>query len=338
MRIQPKSVYAIFYRVLLFISILIFPLICTTIGYAIEIVLPLRVGYIPIISQLPLSVSYEMDQLKYLNVDVSLRKYSSFTSLEAAVRVEALDAAYVPLPIALSMLSDGIKIKIVGSLHEGGSMLASLTPGGLASLKGKKIGVPGLDSNENFRLRNRLAKENLRYGLDYRTISVPFNSVVNDITSQRIDALYFPEPYIIRVKNSQHLYSLDDSDDNLSNGQFLVLVIRSRILQKDFREEVKEWLASVLRAARLIDGNPSNGRTDPSLFKDFKKIELDESLAHQNVDVLFTFQSPDRDLINSYLKNSVELQMIEDEFDIDDHLDMFLIEEILQEGDAHVRD
>ena len=153
--------------VLLFMGFLILDLAGGgTIGQALDR-MPLRVGYLPVLPQSPLVVAYENDRLNLKRVDPSLYKYNSFTSLEAALRVGAIDAASVPGPVALAIAADGIGVFVVGAFHQGGSRLMTVEKGGLASLKGRLIGVPGLDSNENLKLIQVLEKNRppLRPGL-----------------------------------------------------------------------------------------------------------------------------------------------------------------------------
>ncbi len=67
---------------------------------------PLRIGYLPALSQLPLIVSHEKFSRQNPG-DYELVKYRSFTSLEAAIRVGAIHIASIPVPTALSVAADG---------------------------------------------------------------------------------------------------------------------------------------------------------------------------------------------------------------------------------------
>ena len=67
-------------------------------AHAEEQVKTIRVGYIPLLAQLPLVVSYDNDRINFSDVEVELVKYRSFNSLEAALRVGAIDVADISLP------------------------------------------------------------------------------------------------------------------------------------------------------------------------------------------------------------------------------------------------
>ena len=92
-------------------------------AFCVQSKITLRIGYIPLLSELPLIVSYESNQLNFENVTAELVRYNSFTALEAAMRVGAIDVASLPIPIVLSIAADGHKMKIIGICHLGGSRL-----------------------------------------------------------------------------------------------------------------------------------------------------------------------------------------------------------------------
>lgn len=77
--------------------------------------IPLRVGYLPILAQLPLIVSYQNDRMRVEKIDLKLVRYNSFTTLEAALRVGAVDVASLPVTIALSKPPTDTKSKLLGN-------------------------------------------------------------------------------------------------------------------------------------------------------------------------------------------------------------------------------
>jgi ABC-type nitrate/sulfonate/bicarbonate transport system substrate-binding protein len=84
---------------------------------------PLRIGYLPLLPQLPLVVSYENDRMTLERVALELNRYNSYNALEAALRVGAIDVASIPVPIALSIAADGYPIKIIAAIHMGGGQV-----------------------------------------------------------------------------------------------------------------------------------------------------------------------------------------------------------------------
>lgn len=234
----------------------------------------LRVGFVPLLSQLPLVVSYENDRLTFTGIDVALSSYSSFTSMEAALRVGALDMAALPLPIALSMAADRSPIHIIGSLHGGGSRLLSRTPMDLSGIRGKLVGVPGLDSNENLRLARVLAPMNLRYGLEFKTIEVSLDTAVADLKTGKIGAVYLPEPIGTKAELQGVASEVKGQEDLLTGGLCTVLVVRANTL-KNSGEAVMEFLTSLVGSCGFIEKDIalSGARQVAILQKGFFNLE-----------------------------------------------------------------
>jgi len=241
---------------ILIVSILFLSLMLAWAGQATsaEGKLALRVGYVPLLSQLPLVVSFENDRMNLEKVEPQLIKYSSFTGLEAAMRVGAIDLASLPVPIALSMAADGHKVKLIGACHRGGSRLVAQTKGDLKSVRGNLIGVPGLDSDENLKLGQVLGAADLRAGLDYKTIGVSFATVINDLKAQKIDAFYLPEPFGTIAEKEKIAVQVEGQEGKLTGTLDTVLVIRSEVLEKR-KEAVEEWLESLATNCQFIEND-----------------------------------------------------------------------------------
>jgi ABC-type nitrate/sulfonate/bicarbonate transport system substrate-binding protein len=211
-----------------------------------------RVGYLPLLPQLPLVVSYENDRQALKKIQLELVKWNSFTSAEAAFQVGAIDVAALPLPIILIMAESGFKFKILGACHLGGSRLIARKKNELKTLRGKLIGVPGLDSNENFVLTQELEREGLRMGIDFKTISISFDSAINDLKTEKLDAFYLPEPYGSLAETTGAGVPVEGQAGRLTGTTGTVLIVRGEVFEKR-KDDVKEWLESVVDAGRFIE-------------------------------------------------------------------------------------
>jgi ABC-type nitrate/sulfonate/bicarbonate transport system substrate-binding protein len=247
---------------------LIFLLICGGEAFCIQDKIALRVGYLPLLSQTPLVVSYENDRLSFKYIMIELVRYNSFTALEAAMRVGAIDVASLPVPIVLNMAAEGHKIKIIGACSSGGARLMARTEGGLETVRGHLIGVPGLDSNENLELSQVLGAMNLRPGLEYKTIGVTFNRAISNLKSNNLDALYLPEPFGTIAEREKIAYEIQGQKDKLTGTLGTVLVIRSEILEK-YEKGTKEWLMSLVKSCRFIENDvKQSGARQTAIIKE----------------------------------------------------------------------
>ncbi len=224
----------------------------------------LRLGYVPLLSQLPLIVSYEDHSLKAQYVNLALMKYTSFTSLEAALRVGAIDAASIPVPIALRIAADAYQcencqIAIVGAIQRGGSVLVAREAGDTEALRGKILGVPGLDSTEFLSLQYALKNAGLRFGLDYKALEVPFSLSTQQLKTGKIDALYLPEPYGSLAEQEQVAFPLHLNVNMREHNLMTVLVIRSELFVSQ-PLAVEEWLRSVFESCAAIENDIKKSR------------------------------------------------------------------------------
>ena len=294
--------------------------------------LALRIGYLPILTQLPLVVSYENDRLSFDKVALELVRYNSFTSLEAAFRVGAIDVAALPVPIIFSVAGDGHKVNIIGSCHIGGSRLVARAQGNLETVRGKLIGVPGLDSNENLRLGQVLGEVNLRQGLDYKTIEVPFNTVVSDLKATKLDAIYLPEPIGTIAENDKIAVAVEGQNDKLTGTLNTVLAINSEIIKRN-KVAVQEWLLSVVRGCRFIeeDINKTGARQTAIIQRTYFNFPDDiviASLGQRKGGLQFDQFIPQYEKLKEYLKLATQMKLLKKSVDLNSLINLELIQQI----------
>lgn len=289
----------------------------------------LRVGYTPLISQLPVIVSQNDDQFRLRRIEITMSKFNSFNSLEAALRVNAIDAAFIPVPMALRVAADDIPIKIVGAMSSGGSLLISKRPGDYSSLRSKVIGIPGLDSNENVRLKEIMGREKMRYGLDYKVIAVPFYTALDDLKFNRIDGFYFPEPYPTIALNKGYGTEVLNSDTDLGGGVMTVLVVREQLLIN--REAIKEWIKSMIRACRKLNNFSASETVENIIPFEFAPEIVEFTIRERTGGIDFGPVTPDISEIREYLEKTIDLKILFQSIAVDNLVDTSLLLESVNE-------
>jgi ABC-type nitrate/sulfonate/bicarbonate transport system substrate-binding protein len=279
----------------------------------------LRVGYVPLLTQLPLVVSYENDHLNFLHIKVDLIRYTSFTSLEAALRVGAIDAASIPVPIALSIAADVhecelCQITVIGNIHRGGSLLVAKSEGGIEAIRGELVGVPGLDSVENLLLKETLATTGLRFGMDYKTIGVPFETAIKYFKAGKLGALYLPEPFGTLAESEEIAVAVAEQQDQFTGVLTTVLVIHSEFV-KSHTTAVREWLKSVITGCQFIENDidTSGGKQIAiiqSPYFGYPKEIVATSLEHRKGGMSFRYGLPRVVELQDYLRLASEMKLI----------------------------
>jgi len=298
----------------------------------------LRVGYLPVLPQLPLVVSYENNWMTFDRVKLQLDRYNSYNSLEAALRVGAIDVASIPVPMALSIAADGYPIKIIGAMHMGGAVLLAKNEGDFEMLRSKLIGVAGLDSDENLRLSQVLSAANLRPGLDYKTIGVSFNTVINDLKTNRLDAIYLPEPYGTIAQKKNLCVKVDGQKDQLAGTLRTVLVIRSGIINKN-KAAVKEWLESLINSCHFIEKDISKSGSNQTaiiqeVYFNFSKSIVIESLANRRGGLKFGLFIPHRQEIKKSLDLASQMKMLTKSVNLNNLTAFKLVKQVAEKAKA----
>lgn len=274
----------------------------------------LRVGYVPIVTQLPLIMSFDRDRFAYRYVEVKLVKYRSFTALEAAFRISAVDVAMLPLPIILAMDEDNIDVRIIGSTSRGGSGLFVRKK--YPDFKGAIIGVPDLYSNEHLQLIHFLAGKYLKYGTDYKVINIPLQSMLNDLVQEKIDGAFFPEPYPTLA-----LDQLGEENGTVAEFSrqysvvYSVLAIKGNLLNDQCSKGVREWLKSVKSATVRIAGSISVFGGEQEAITQMRYFGFDRDLFRKSLEAIkegsyFRFENIDMGFVHHISRDMHRLQLL----------------------------
>ncbi|HBA84091.1 MAG TPA: hypothetical protein DCZ95_08360 [Verrucomicrobia bacterium] len=293
----------------------------------------LRIGYLPIDANLPLVVSFENDQMRFQAGRPSLHQFRSDTAIEAAIRVGAIDVAAVSAPVAYAMAADEVPMLVLGVCHRGGSRLIGRTGGRLEDLRGKVVGVPGLDSSENIRLAQAAAKVGLRPGLDYRTIRVPYRTALDDLKAGRLDAVLFPEPLGALAEDSA-LGKPMEAGGGLFDGALGAVLVARKDYIREHPEAVNEWLKSIAVACSFIELDiRENGAQQTAIFQSkYMSVPRETAariLAQRAGGLRFEAAAADRALFASYRDTALALHLITRSIELNDVLNLSIIEAAL---------
>ncbi|MCM0081757.1 ABC transporter substrate-binding protein [Geomonas sp. Red32] len=216
----------------------------------------LKVGYLPISDHL-LMIASEREQLK--NVRIQPVKFSSWPEIADAIKVGAIDAAFLLTPIGLTLRQKGVPVKVVMLGHRNGSAITVKNSGEInriQDLKGKTIAVPSPFSTHNILLRKVLTEKHLDPNRDLKIIDMAPPEMVNALATGRIQGYIVAEPFGAQAEAQKVGKVLMLSKDIWHDHICCVLNVRENVIAAH-PEAVQEVVSSFQRTAAFIEANPS---------------------------------------------------------------------------------
>jgi NitT/TauT family transport system substrate-binding protein len=298
----------------------------------------LRVAYLPLLSQLPIIVSYENDHLNYSHIEVELIQFKSFTSIEAAIRVGAIHAASIPVPMILSIASNMYdcnlcQIKIVGATHIGGSSMVSSVEGDINALRGKMIGIPGMDSVESFSLMKIMDNKGMIFGLDYKGIGITFDTAISDLKNEKLDALYLPEPWGSIAEKEVGAHIIESQLFNIDHPTTMLVLSKKMITENQMA--INEWIKSLISACDFIENDiaKTNAMQIAIIQKKYFQLNQDiviQSLTQRKGNLKFIPSIPEISYIKSNMEQAAKIKWIMKSVACDQLVDTKLFENKIQ--------
>ena len=287
----------------------------------------LRVGYIPLLSQLPLIISYDRNRLSYQRIRVNLTRFSSYIALEAAFRTQAIDIAYLPIPTILKMKAEGVAVLMGDALHRHGSSLVA-TPGvQKKDGQSKVFGIPALSSSEHLILEDYFSTKGLHYGTDYKVVTVQLNRAIDELERNNLDGLILPEPYptmaAIRLKDKIQYISFKTEDYNGHQGHQSALAFNRNFVSAATAEGIVEWLKSVQQACNTLEkdlnefGGAQTVITQHYYFN-FDKLLVQKAFAHSHGSMRFGAEKIPKAYLKQSLKKLMHLRLLLKSVTLDD--------------------
>ena len=215
----------------------------------------LKIGYLPITDHL-LMIATLREQYKY--VTVVPVKFSSWPEISEALKVGAIDGAFLLTPIGLTLRQKGVPVKVVLLGHRNGSVITVKNNGEInriEDLKGKTIAIPSPFSTHNILLRKALTEKNIDPARDLKIIDMAPPEMVNALAIGRIHGFIVAEPFGAQAEAQKVGKILALSKDIWHDHICCVLNLHESVIEK-YPEAVQELTSAFIRTAAFIEANP----------------------------------------------------------------------------------
>lgn len=162
----------------------------------------LTVGFLPVTCHLTCPVTDYASKTTVTSTNFNSRVFSDFPTVVSALEAKQIQATFMIVPLAMKLREQGVPVKICYLGHRDGSEIVvgkNSTYRSLQDLKGKKVAIPSLYSNQNF-VFHKLMED---YGMKSEDISfivLPPPDMPTSLASGAIDAYFVGEPFCAKAE------------------------------------------------------------------------------------------------------------------------------------------
>jgi NitT/TauT family transport system substrate-binding protein len=162
----------------------------------------LTVGYLPVTCHLTCPVTDFASKTTQTNTNFNSRVFSDFPTVVSALEAKQVQATFMIVPLAMKLREQGVPVKICYLGHRDGSEIIVGKNSRIRSLrdmKGKKMAIPSLYSNQNFVIRKMMDE----YGMDPNDIEfiiLPPPDMPTSLAAGAIDAYFVGEPFCAKAE------------------------------------------------------------------------------------------------------------------------------------------
>jgi NitT/TauT family transport system substrate-binding protein len=162
----------------------------------------LTVGFLPVTCHLTCPVTDYASKTTTSNTNFNSRLFTDFPTVASAFEAKQIQATFMIVPLAMKLREQGVPIKICYLGHRDGSEIVvgkNSNIRSLADLKGKKMAIPSMFSNQHF-VMSKLMRD---YGLkpdDIQFVVLPPPDMPTSLASGAIDSYFVGEPFCAKAE------------------------------------------------------------------------------------------------------------------------------------------
>lgn len=209
----------------------------------------LTVGYLPVTCHLTCPVTDYASKTTETNTNFNSRLFSDFPTVVSALEARQVQAAFMIVPLAMKLREQGVPVKICYLGHRDGSEIVvgkNSTIRSLLDLKGKKVAIPSLYSNQNFVMHKLMADYGMRPE-DINFIVLPPPDMPTSLASGAIDGYFVGEPFCAKAELDGIGRILYYARDIWPNFISCALVVHEDLI-KDHPEIVQDLVRGIARS------------------------------------------------------------------------------------------
>ncbi|QIP12518.1 ABC transporter substrate-binding protein [Spirosoma aureum] len=162
----------------------------------------LTVGFLPVTCHLTCPVTDFASKTTETNTNFNSRVFTDFPTVVSALEAKQVQATFMIVPLAMKLREQGVPVKICYLGHRDGSQVVvgkNSKIRSLVDLKGKKVAVPSLFSNQNFVLHKLMSDYQMQPN-DINFVVLPPPDMPTSLAAGAIDAYFVGEPFCAKAE------------------------------------------------------------------------------------------------------------------------------------------
>jgi NitT/TauT family transport system substrate-binding protein len=224
-----------------------------------------KVGVIGLTCEAPIYVAVEKGFFKEEGLDVSLIKYSDWSTYKDALALGGFDITHHLIMMFLKPIEQGANIKILAGVHRGCLRVQTSTTGtvnSLEDLKGKSIGVPGMGTPPFIFANRALALKGIDPAKDITWKVYPAGQLKLALEKGDVDAVADSEPIGTLLLASGKVKNVaDQAVDEPFASEYCCAVVANGKFVSDNPKAAAAATRAILKAAMWVEANPRAAAT-----------------------------------------------------------------------------
>jgi NitT/TauT family transport system substrate-binding protein len=226
---------------------------------------PIKVGCIGLTCEAPLYVAIEKGFFKEEGLDVSLIKYSNWSTYKDALGLGQFDITHHLIMMFLKPIEQGMDVKILAGVHRGCLRVQGSTTSGintLEDLRGKRIGVPGMGTPPFIFANRALALHGVDPAKDITWKVFPAGELKLALERGDVDAVADSEPIGTILLSSGKVRNIaDQATDEPFASEYCCAVVASGKFVTNNPKAAAAATRAILKAAKWVEANPRAAAT-----------------------------------------------------------------------------
>lgn len=162
----------------------------------------LTVGFLPVTCHLTCPVTDFASKTTATNTNFNSRVFTDFPTVVSALEAKQVQATFMIVPLAMKLREQGVPVKICYLGHRDGSEIIvgkNSRIRSLSDLKGKKVAVPSLFSNQHFVINKLMADYQMKPE-DITFVVLPPPDMPTSLAAGAIDGYFVGEPFCAKAE------------------------------------------------------------------------------------------------------------------------------------------